>query len=63
MDEVFGINNFVALIPFRKKTMPFGTKYIEQMCDFIIWYGKNLENGNTKYYSLFGGADKILDLI
>lgn len=40
MDEVFGENNFVAIIPFRKKTMPFGSKYIEQMADFIIWYAK-----------------------
>lgn len=40
MDEVFGENNFVAIIPFRKKTMPFGSKFIEQMSDFIIWYAK-----------------------
>jgi adenine-specific DNA-methyltransferase len=40
MDEVFGEDNFVALIPFRKKTMPFGSKFIEQMADFIIWYAK-----------------------
>ena len=40
MDEVFGEDNFVALIPFRKKTMPFGSKFIEQMADFILWYAK-----------------------
>src|SRR5579864_1570868 len=38
MDEVFGQDNFVALIPFRKKTMPFGSRFIEQMADFIVWY-------------------------
>jgi len=24
MDEVFGVENFVSIIPFRKKTMPLG---------------------------------------
>jgi adenine-specific DNA-methyltransferase len=40
MDEVFGPENFVSLIAFRKKTMPFGTNFIEQMGDFVIWYAK-----------------------
>jgi adenine-specific DNA-methyltransferase len=40
MDEVFGGENFVALIPFRKKTMPFGANFIEQMSDFCVWYAK-----------------------
>ena len=40
MDEVFGVQNFVALIPYRTKTMPFGTNFVEQMADFIVWYSK-----------------------
>jgi len=40
LDEVFGSENFVALIPFRKKTMPLGTVFIEQMSDFLVWYAK-----------------------
>lgn len=51
LDEVFGSNNFIGLIPFRKKTMPFGTTYIEQMADFILWYSKDKEK--TKYNALF----------
>jgi adenine-specific DNA-methyltransferase len=51
MDEIFGAENFVALIPFRKKTMPLGAKYLEQMNDFILWYGKNKEE--LKYRPLF----------
>ena len=39
-DDVFGTDNFVALIPYRTKTMPFGTNFVEQMSDFIIWYAK-----------------------
>jgi len=55
LDEVFGFQNFVALIPFRKKLMPFGTIYIEQMSDFILWYGKS--KSNLKYRELFVPKD------
>ena len=41
MDEVFGDENFVSLIPFRTKTMPFGTNFVEQMAAFVIWYAKD----------------------
>jgi adenine-specific DNA-methyltransferase len=34
LDEIFGAENFAALIPFRKKTMPMGTKLLEQMSDY-----------------------------
>src|SRR5437588_6984403 len=40
LDETFGPENFVAIIPFRKKTMPLGAQFAEQMADFILWYGK-----------------------
>lgn len=55
MDEIFGSENFIALIPFRKKTMPFGAKYLEQMNDFILFYGKNKEV--TKYRQLYTNKD------
>ena len=55
MDEVFGAENFIAFIPFRKKTMPFGAKFLEQMDDFIIWYGKDKDF--TKYRQLFVEKD------
>ena len=51
MDEVFGCENFVSLIPFRKKTMPLGTKYLEQTFDFILFYSKNKEK--LKYNHLY----------
>jgi len=57
LDEVFGPANFVSLIPFRKKTMPFGTNFVEQMADFILWYArqKNDSSGRpfAKYRKLF----------
>jgi len=50
-DEIFGAENFIAQINFRKKTMPLGAKYIEQMGDYIIFYAKNAEK--LKYRHLF----------
>jgi adenine-specific DNA-methyltransferase len=51
MDEVLGEENLLAVIPFRKKTMPLGAKHIEQMSDFIYWYAKDREN--TRWRRLF----------
>ena len=36
MDEVFGVDNFVSLITFRKKTMPLGATYLEGMADYLV---------------------------
>ncbi|MBI4468788.1 MAG: site-specific DNA-methyltransferase, partial [Acidobacteria bacterium] len=43
MSEVFGEGNFVALIPFRKKTMPLGSKTLENMSDYLVWYARDKE--------------------
>jgi len=51
MDEVFGSENFVNVIPFRKKTMTMGSKLLEQVADFIIWYSKDKKQ--IKYRALF----------
>jgi adenine-specific DNA-methyltransferase len=51
LDEVFGPEGFVAVIPFRKKTMPLGTSFLEQMADFIVWYAK--QRPAAKYRKLF----------
>lgn len=54
-DEVFGSENYIALIPFRKKTMPLGATYLERMHDYIIWYGKKYSN--AKYHQLYDLQD------
>jgi adenine-specific DNA-methyltransferase len=51
LDEVFGIENFVSLIPFRKKTMPLGAKYLDTMNDYIIWFAK--DRTKLKYRQLY----------
>ena len=53
MDEVFGAGNFIALIPFRKKTMPLGATFVEQMNDFLLFFGKNKESLKSKYRQLY----------
>ena len=51
MDEVFGAENLIELISFRKKTMPLGGNLLEGNCDYIVWYAKDKER--VKYRSLF----------
>ena len=43
MDEVFGAENFCAVIPFRKKTMPLGARLIESVTDYLLWYARDAE--------------------
>ena len=55
LDEIFGSENFVSIIPFRKKTMPLGAKFIDSMNDYILWFAK--DKGKAKYHSLFKPYD------
>lgn len=41
--EVFGPENFVANIVFRKKTLPLGATYVETMHDHIIMFARKIE--------------------
>lgn len=50
MDEVFGSENFCALITVRK-TLPLGSFGLGGVSDYIIWYAKNKEK--YKYRQLF----------
>lgn len=55
LDELFTSKNFIALIPFRKKTMPLGAKYLEGMYDYILWYSRDFKN--LKYHQLYKYQD------
>lgn len=50
MDEVFGSENFFALITF-KKTSPLGSTGLAGVSDYIVWYANDKEN--IKYRQLF----------
>jgi len=55
MDEIFGSENFIANIIFRKKSLPLGAKHLETMHDHILFYAKNKDN--IKYRKLFEEND------
>ncbi len=50
MDEVFGAENFVAVVAFSKTT-GFSGKTISSIADFVVWYGRDLER--IKYRQLY----------
>lgn len=56
MDEVFGSNNFISLITFVK-TSGFSSGFIDNVSDYIIWYGK--DSKLTKYRQLY--RDKVVE--
>ncbi len=41
LDEIFGDENFAAVITFRKKMMPLGSDVAEGVSDYIVWYAKD----------------------
>ncbi|MCA6416973.1 MAG: site-specific DNA-methyltransferase, partial [Cytophagales bacterium] len=57
LDEVFGSENLIANIVFRKKTLPLGAKYIETMHDHILFYGKDATK--TKFRHLYAYATEL----
>jgi len=44
IDEVFGEDNFVALITLRKSSITFATGRLGGVSDYIVWYAKNINN-------------------
>lgn len=50
LDEVFGPDNFEALVTVRK-TGGLGSSGLTPICDFVLWYAKNRER--AKYRNLF----------
>lgn len=59
MDEVFGEANLISQIQF-KKTSGTGSKYLENIYDYIVWYGKDAQI--TKYRKPYQEkSDELLD--
>jgi len=50
LDEVFGSENFISVITF-KKTGGMGQKLIDNISDYLIWYAKDKES--VKYRQLY----------
>ena len=64
MDEVFGVENFIALIPFQTTT-GLQSRYLKGVYDLIIWYAR--EKANMKYKQLYlekqTGANTYYDYV
>lgn len=54
LDEVFGVENFIAQIAF-KATDPLGQKGMAKVYDHIVWYGKSLHN--LKFRQIYRDRD------
>ena len=54
MDEVFGSDNFQAIINF-KSTSPLGAKGLPKAYDYIIWYSRDVRE--MKFYPIFRSRD------
>ena len=54
MDETFGTGNFVAIVAYAKTT-GFSGSYLSSVCDYLVWFAKNLPS--LKYRPLFGGKE------
>lgn len=64
LDEIFGAENFLSQISFQKTT-GFGSRGIENVSDYLLWYSKEKEK--CKIHNLFSskkteiGYDMVLD--
>ncbi|WP_202966315.1 site-specific DNA-methyltransferase [Treponema endosymbiont of Eucomonympha sp.] len=57
-DEVFGAENFVSLITFRKSSSATDA-VLAAVSDYLIWYAKDKQNG--KFHKLFENHDILED--
>jgi adenine-specific DNA-methyltransferase len=55
MDEVFGENNFVAVITVKKASVMFSKKLLNSASFYLLWYAKNKEA--IKYHQLYTDKD------
>ena len=51
MDEIFGSNNFINIITFRRKINPLGSKLLGVVSDYLIWYANDKKQ--IKFNRLF----------
>jgi adenine-specific DNA-methyltransferase len=51
LDEIFGRENFVTVIAFRKKQMPLGAQHLDAICDYLLWYARSKDT--MTYHQLF----------
>lgn len=52
MDEVFGVENFVAMVSFQKKGSQSGD-FVPAIHEFIVWYSKEKNAASKKFHRLY----------
>jgi len=55
MDEVFGDSQFIEQISYRTKNMTLGGRFLEGVCDTILWYARDVNA--LKYRRLFKNSN------
>ena len=55
LDEVFGSENRIAFIPFKKSGSK-SAKFLPQVCDFLLWYAK--DSKLAKFHQLYEGMSQ-----
>ena len=58
MDEIFGSDNFVTMITFRRKPNAMGAKLMGSVSDYLVWYAKDKKQ--IKHHKLF--EERYLEL-
>jgi len=58
MDEVFGIENFVIIITFRKTNKALGASLLGGVTDYIVWYAKRKKAIKYRKLKEIKNADK-----
>ena len=53
LNEVFGSENFITIIWFKKKKMPLGETFLFTPGDYIVWYAKDRKASSTRFRRLF----------
>jgi len=56
LDEIFGAENFVSVISFQTQ-IPLRNKYIANVNDYIVWYGKSFSTERMKFNKLYIDQD------
>lgn len=51
LDEVFGVEHCVSLIPFAKTTSSSTSSALSVVCDYLLWYAKDFKK--CKYHQLY----------
>ena len=57
LEEVFGKNNFMAVLTYRTRTMPLKVNFLDVSHDHIVWYAKDKSAFSRKFRKLFTEQD------